>query len=763
MNRGHLVYLIFSIFMFIGLTSIIVLLLKGKSVYKKILLRPVFFALAAIPFYCVFILTKKYHVALFFNTLFYICTDWLAFYILYIAIAITDHKIPRKLEKVSYIIPVCDSISLFLNCFFNHTYDIKLSLWKGLIYYWHLDFYPLHYLHLGLCYIFVASTLALLLQEIIVSPSFYKKRYAVLFSAYMIVIVVNMICYNLNLPVDVSVLLYATISAFICYYANYLVPKTLASYTLLNFNRSVEDAIICYDINNQYLYSNPAADFFFDDNGKFDFKSAEKFRSEIIEKYGKIKEFISFDEIFNVKDSVIHCAVEYRELKMEGITIGSYLKIQDRTEKLNQLFKEHYIATHDQLTGIYNRDYFFEMCDKQIKAEPNVPRMMIASNVRDFKMLNELFGEKKGDELLCRQADILKRFKNSGNIFGRISDDKFALMISREDFILENFLKAIDEMGSIIQSSSYKMRIVMGICEFENASESASVLYDKAVLAMESMSEDYQQIYAYYDEVIMERLLKEKLVLSDFDKALQEDQFEILLETITDAEGNIYGLDTFVSWNHPEKGILRPEFFIPVLKKTGFIYRLDLYVWEKVISMVARWQKEYKSKYLVSINVSVSDFYYLDVADEIINLVKKYDADPEKLVVEFEENIISERFMDAENCISQLKNEKIKVAIDDFGRGVSSLKMIENFNADVIKVDMRMFTNKDEWDRSISILDFIKKISENLGTEVIAVNINSDKQFQELNKLNYSYFQCNYLAPRESVNSFEKRFFNNPK
>ena len=149
--------------------------------------------------------------------------------------------------------------------------------------------------------------------------------------------------------------------------------------------------------------------------------------------------------------------------------------------------------------------------------------------------------------------------------------------------------------------------------------------------------------------------------------------------------------------------------------------------------------------------------------NELDNLVKKYDADPEKLVVEFEENIISERFMDAENCISQLKNEKIKVAIDDFGRGVSSLKMIENFNADVIKVDMRMFTNKDEWDRSISILDFIKKISENLGTEVIAVNINSDKQFQELNKLNYSYFQCNYLAPRESVNSFEKRFFKNPK
>ena len=763
MNRGHLVYLIFSIFMFIGLTSIIVLLLKGKSVYKKILLRPVFFALAAIPFYCVFILTKKYHVALFFNTLFYICTDWLAFYILYIAIAITEHKIPPKLEKVSYIIPVCDSISLFLNCFFNHTYDIKLSLWKGLIYYWHLDFYPLHYLHLGLCYIFVASTLALLLQEIIVSPSFYKKRYAVLFSTYMIVIVVNMICYNLNLPVDISVLMYAIISAFICYYANYLVPKTLASYTLLNFNRSVEDAIICYDINNQYLYSNPAADFFFDDNGKFDYKSAEKFRSEIIEKYGKIKEFISFDEIFNVKGSVIHCAVEYRELKMEGITIGSYLKIQDRTEKLNQLFKEHYIATHDQLTGIYNRDYFFEMCDKQIKAEPNIPRMMIASNVRDFKMLNELFGEKKGDELLCRQADILKKFKNSGNIFGRISDDKFALMISREDFILENFLKVIDEMGSIIQSSSYKMRIVMGICEFENASESAFVLYDKAVLAVESMSEDYQQIYAYYDEVIMERLLKEKLVLSDFDKALQEDQFEILLETITDSEGNIYGLDTFVSWNHPEKGVLRPEFFIPVLKKNGFIYRLDLYVWEKVISMVARWQNEYKSKYLVSINVSVSDFYYLDVADEIINLIKKYDADPEKLVVEFEENIISERFMDAENCISQLKNEKIKVAIDDFGRGVSSLKMIENFNADVIKVDMRMFTNKDEWDRSVSILDFIKKISENLGTEVIAVNINSDKQFQELNKLNYSYFQCNYLAPRESVNSFEKRIFKNPK
>lgn len=759
MNAGHLAYLIISIFMFMALSTLIVLLFKSKSIYKKVLLRPVFFAFAAIPFYCIFILTKNYSVALFFNTLYYVCTDWMAFYILFIALAITGRKMPLVLVKVSYIIPVADSISLMMNCFFNHTYDIVWSLWKGMIYYWHLDFYPLHYLHLGLCYIFVAATLSLLFHEMLHSPSIYRKRYFVVFVAYSIVIIVNMICYNLNLPLDVSVLLYATLSAFVCYYANYMIPKTLVAYSLRNFNHTIEDAIICFDINKQYLYSNPAAEKLFEKNGKIDVRRTEKYRTEILEKFGNVKEFVSDDEVFIVEDVEVHCSVEYRELKLNGMVIGSFLKFQDRTEELNQLFKEHYTATRDQLTGIYNREYFLEMCDKVIKAEPDVPRVMIASNIRDFKMINDLFGVRKGDEVICKEADMLKTLSNIKNVYGRICDDKFALMMRREDFVMDILLNAMKELAKMIHSSSFQIRVNMGLCEFDNAFESAAVLYDKAVLAMDSMSEEYQQIYAYYDESIMERILTEKTVIADFDKAISEGQFEVFFENTTTADGEIKGADSYFIWNHPERGILRPEFFVPILEKTGYIYRLDLYIWEKVISLLSEWEKKYDSNIKVSINVSEFDFYYLNVAEEIINLVHKYGVKPENLVVDISEKIVSERFLEAGNCIALLKGEKIFVALDDFGRSVSSLKMIEKLETDVIKVDMRMFREPSEWNRSYYILEFIQKIAEEIGTTTIATNISSEEMFNELKKLNFSLYQRSDINSRTSAKVFEKRIF----
>lgn len=763
MIAPDLIYLIVSIFVFISLSLFLVILSLQKVAIKKDLMRPIAFAIISIPSYCIFIMTENHFVAMLFNSVFYACTDWLAFFMLVLVMAISGRKNEKsmKIIKISSIIPLCDSISMLLNCFFNHTYDITWTLLQRDWYYWRLVFYPAHYIHLGLCYIFVLATFVMLIKDLITSPVIYKSRFGVLTSAYAVVIVTNIICYQANLPIDFSIILYAMLAFFVCYYATYLIPRNLVAFSLRNFNLSIDDALICFDLNNQYLYSNPAANKLFDFEGKFDAQAAVKYRASIVERFGNVKEFTSDDEVLMLEDVPVHCCVEYRELKSNGAVIGSYLNFQDRTEEINVLFREHYTATHDQLTGIYNREYFFEMCNKEIMNNPKVPRIMIASNLRDFKTVNELFGNHKGDELLCKEADMLKQFSHRHNIYGRIGDDKFALMMRAEDFVLDVFLQAMKDLGKLIESSTYQVRVSMGIYEFTDSHESASLIYDKALLAMQSMSDDYQQLYAYYDEQIMDHLIIEKQIVADFEKALAENQFEVCLEAMVNSEEKALGAESSVRWRHPEKGVFRPEFFVPVLEKTGYMYKLDLFVWEKVISKLAEWnERKVSEPHYLSINVSETDIFYLNVADEILTLVEKYKVPADRLVVELKESLISSQPEIAMETISELKKAGVQISIDDFGRGISSLKLIEQVDGDVIKIDLSTLREKDEKERTRAVIEFIVSMAKELDMYLIVRGVNSKEEQQWLAALGIEVFQSTEFSSIFTFDQYEKKYLN---
>lgn len=762
MNTPHLVYLVTSVLIFVILASFIVTIAKGNSHVKKELLMPVSVGLFTIPCYTVFILTDNHFMAMLFNSIYYACTDWLAFFMLCLVVAITGSRIRFKhLKKIICSFLVLDSISMILNCWFNHTYDVVWAEWYNGWYYWKLDFYPLHNLHLLFCYVFVLATFVILIKEIVTMPSMYKTRYIAIMVMYLIVIIANMVCYRINLPVDVSIVLYALLTAFVCYYSNFLIPRALVAYSLRNFNHSIDDAIICFDINNLCLYSNPAAERLFGEDGVFNPREAELFRKRITEKFGGVEQFISDDEVFKLESGEVHCSVEYQQLKLKTSVIGSYLKIQDRTEELNLLFRERYTSTHDSLTGIYNRGYFFEKCDKRIKENPDVPMVMIASNIRDFKLINAMFGTRKGDEVLCREAELLRALSHVNNVYGRINDDKFAVMMRAEDFCLDYFIQGVNELEKLIQSSTYHTRGSLGICEFKGTEESASVLYDKALLVLKSLSDDYQQIYAYYDDSLMNRLLQEKSVASDFEKALEEKQFEIILDTIVDKTAKPFGAIASVRWNHPEKGILRPEFFIPTLEKTGSMYKLDLYIWEHVIACLKGWCiRGIKNYSPLAIKVSESDFYYLDVADEIISLVKKYEINPGLLVVDISESIISRQYKNAKECVTKLRAEGIQVSVVDFGRDITSLKIIEKISASILTVDMNLLEDGDGGKRGKVILEFIIQMARTLGMYVIARGVKTEAQYKMLIDMGFDYFQRSEGFTTFSIKDYENKYLN---
>lgn len=761
MTMFYPIYLGAAILILSVLFAVIVMILKSENYYKWSLIYPITAGIFGVPVYCAFIISRNHFSAMLFDSLYFVSTDYITLYMLNLVFDLTGKQDKKKIPmKIFNVLTIIDAISQMLNCVFNHTFDLKWKVLESGFGFWSLELYWTHYIHLGLCYVFVIATFILLVQGIIKSPMMYKKRYVAILVAYFVSIVTNMFCYSMDTPIDFSVLLYAVMACFISFFTAYMVPKQLITDSLNNFHATIDDSIICFDINDQYLFANENAEKLFEREGKFSKETAENFRREWVQNREMAENSFSSDEIFFIDKKEFHFSVEYQELKEDGKKIGSYFKLQDRTDEINRLFKEHYVATHDALTGIYNREYFLKMCDEKLKSDPDAKRIMIASNIKNFSLINELFGVRKGDEVLCVQADRMRSLAHRDNVYGRIINDKFAILMREEDFVPSIFINEIKLLGKNVSSSNYSLRIHMGIYRVEDSTESAAIIYDKALMALDAITDDYQQVLNYYDKTLMDRLLAEKFIISEFEKAISENQFQIYIQPIFDDKDAVVGGEVKVHWHNQEKGHIMPDYFIPTLEKTGLMYKLDLFVWEKAICTIKEWQlRGIKNKY-ISINISSKDFYYIDVENEILLLVEKYGIKHESLIVEISEDLISAEFEKVSLMIQHFHDAGVRVSIDNFGQGISSLNLLQLLKADIIKVDTLSLRDRDNIEKSNTIFKFVVEMAKQLNMYVIGKGLDRDEQYEDLKRIGYRYFQSDDIGVSLIKKDFEKKYLN---
>ena len=216
-------------------------------------------AVVAVASYTAFLASDGYYVAMFFNTVYYICTIWMTFFLLRFSYSYVGMPGKLPFERVLAVLGVVDSLSLLVNLFTYHSYDLVMMVYSLYHQYWGLAFTPLHYVHLGFCYVMVASSFVLLLVGAVRAPSFYKQKFLFILGGYLLVIVANFISYTFNAPVDFSVLLYAVMAGFICFYTAYTFPHQLVTYLLDNVNEKIEDGLVFFDEHGGYVYSNERA------------------------------------------------------------------------------------------------------------------------------------------------------------------------------------------------------------------------------------------------------------------------------------------------------------------------------------------------------------------------------------------------------------------------------------------------------------------------------------------------------------------------
>ena len=192
--------------------------------------------------------------------------------------------------------------------------------------------------------------------------------------------------------------------------------------------------------------------------------------------------------------------------------------------------------------------------------------------------------------------------------------------------------ETFDALKKLVQTcllyTSLQMKIVVrfGIYQIEDRTIDVTVMYDRAVLAVKRIKGKYGEAYAYFDDSMRNELLLEKEITNSMQQALADGEFLVYLQPKCNLKTEEYvGAEALIRWMNPERGLLPPAQFIPIFEKTGLITAVDLYVWEQVCRMLARWKQENRTLIPISVNVSRADLYHSDFMDRILELMDKYD------------------------------------------------------------------------------------------------------------------------------------------
>lgn len=660
-----------------------------------------------------------------------------------------------------FIVAYLDGISLFTNTFFHNVFTLnKVSYMNYELF--HIGTkYAFYHLHFVFAFCLVLCIIASFITKITRIPYFYRKKYFPILVVICVILVLNVVCDLSEFPVDLSLPFFVFAAILICYLSLYRSPKELVDKTLSIVVTEMNNMVICFDINNECVYANDRAlEMFRTSEGSLQAVS-EYVKAWLAENDIESRDSLEWSDQKTIDNEIHYFDIEYRKLfDQKKEYIGFFLNLVDNTEKHLALEQERYLATHDTLTGLYNKSHFALKSAEILKSHPDEEWLLISSNIKDFKLINDLFGMEKGNEVLKMEAGLLKERCRDGIVYGRIGGDKFAVCMPKARFQEEYFTDAIQTMGQVFNNDLYHLHIYIGVYEITDINEDISIMCDKANFAIKTLNENYARSIAYYNDTILNNTILEKQLVGDFDQALKEKQFCMYLQPQMTSEGKMLGAEALVRWQHPKRGLIFPGDFIEVFEKTGLIYRLDRFIWELAVQKLARWQQEGHSDLYISVNISTKDFYYMNVYETITALVEKYRIIPSTLKLEITETAIMTGTAGELDMIEQFRKYGFQVEIDDFGSGYSSFNTLKDMDVDVLKIDMGFLrTSKPEnLEKSMSILNMIISLSKTLGLSVVTEGVETKDQVVKLTQMGCRIYQGYYFSKPIPVEEFEKRY-----
>lgn len=439
---------------------------------------------------------------------------------------------------------------------------------------------------------------------------------------------------------------------------------------------------------------------------------------------------------------------------------------EDQRLRIRMLEERAWHSDHDDLTGIFTRKAFIRETHAMLDADPDTEFIVVVWDFERFKMLNELFGSRLGDEVLENAAHALSEAIEGRGRYCRLGDDFFAFCVPAGAVDVEQVIEQISRSVNALLASrgiGFALAIAAGVYPVEDHDADVSIMLDRAMSARASAKGGYGEHIAVYDSELSGRLREEQDILNNMESALANGEFQIVLQPVYDlATSSPASAEALVRWHRPGHGVVSPGMFIPLFEENGFITKLDQNVWEQVCQHLA-WRREQGLPEIpISVNLSRRSIYHPRLVESIVELTKKYDVKPELFRIEVTESSYvedSERLIDT---VRQLQDHGFTILMDDFGSGYSSLISLKDLPVDILKADMMLLRDLETSDRVGSIFTAIVRMARWLGIPVIAEGAETAEQVEFLRSVGCDYTQGYYFARPMPPEEFEAHLKEHP-
>lgn len=437
------------------------------------------------------------------------------------------------------------------------------------------------------------------------------------------------------------------------------------------------------------------------------------------------------------------------------LVMANIIFLYYNVRRRQELFR---LAYKDSITGGDNFSNFKEKAKKYENTEGYV----IALDISEFKLVNNVCGNASGDEVLKVIWDVILANCNDNEQAARVNADRFVIfwIESSKKTVTYRIEKLINEIEGISEQLSVpRLYPVIGIRAVEKLDD-ADKRYGEALRAKALVKNRRDRHYAFYDEIDYDTIVENKKLENGFEKALADKKFEVWYQPKFNSHtGKIVGSEALIRWRADDGSLISPGRFIPLFEKNGNIIRLDEYVFREVCRQQKEWQKEGIQILPVSVNISRFSLYYSNVVEKYERIINYYDVDHKYVQIEITESAIIENTVIVE-LIQKFHDAGFDILLDDFGSGYSSLASLNQMPFDTIKLDKSLvdYVGNENGEK---LLKFIVQLVQSLGMKITAEGVEYKEQLDFLENLNCDDIQGFYFSKPLMLADFSAKLTEN--
>jgi diguanylate cyclase (GGDEF)-like protein len=430
--------------------------------------------------------------------------------------------------------------------------------------------------------------------------------------------------------------------------------------------------------------------------------------------------------------------------------------------------KVELLAYRDTLTNLPNRLLFADRLEHSVDraARHRESMALLLVDMDDFKLVNDSFGHDAGDKLIKAVGDLLSRSLRRADTVARLGGDEFAVIVEGIDGV-DDAISIADNLSTILE---HNVRLEdqetftgasIGIALYPDDGDDARTLLKNADTALFRAKEKGRHCFQFYKPEMSVNAMERLELENSLRKALDEDQFVVYYQPTIDIHKNeIVGVEALLRWEHPDKGIIKPNDFVPLAEDCGLIVPIG----ERLIRTVARqvkvWKDEGFENQNVSINIAPRQFRDSDIVALFKEVIHQNDLDGSYFTVEVVESALIDNEGEVESVLKTLSGMGMTIALDDFGTGFASLAYLKDFPVDIVKIDRMFVEGTPDSRENTAVVEAIAGVTRGLRLRLLAEGIENERQLQMLKGLGCQLGQGYYWSKALPADQYEQFYLN---